>query len=169
MHSNDRQIAVEVLSILHLHRDMRICLRYLAALVAVVAAGLVSPASAQAASGLKVSEAVIQSLTAQAIVPSWATNTIGNASAIGIGVIGAKDGNYNVPNKYDYVLPVNMYTHDRFGWNTTGGFYTGPNYCTWQLRSDDHGVTWYRQYPDLGSGVHLIGANTSYIVTSYSC
>jgi hypothetical protein len=82
-------------------------------------------------------------------------------------VIGQKDGVYNEPGKYDYVLPKNEMTHSRYGWDTSGGWYTGPGYCTYQLRSDDHGATFKLQSPDLGPGLHLIGSTTSYAVRSY--
>lgn len=101
-------------------------------------------------------------------LPSWATNTIGNASGVGFGVIDDRDGQYNRGN-YDEILGFELWTHEYYRWVTTAGWYTGPGYCTAQMRSDDRGATWYRQYPDLGAGQHFIGARTSYFVTAYRC
>jgi hypothetical protein len=131
----------------------------------------VASAPAQAAPAPSARAAAQAALAAEVIdinLPSYVTNTVFNVSDIGIGVIGKKDGVYNVPGKYDYVLPVDMMSYSRFGWNTTGGWYNGPGYCSAQLRSDDHGVTW-RSQDDLGPGVHLIGATTSYAVWAYPC
>ncbi len=100
---------------------------------------------------------------------SYVTNSVGNSSIIAVGVIGQKDGVYKVPGKYDERLQPQMWSHSQFGWNTTGGWYTGPGYCTAQMRSDDHGKTWRDQLPDLGPGVHLIGPNTSYALYAYPC
>ncbi|MDR7274713.1 hypothetical protein [Catenuloplanes atrovinosus] len=102
-------------------------------------------------------------------LPSYVTNSVGNSSIIAVGVIGQKDGVYKVPGKYDERLQPQMWSHSQFGWNTTGGWYTGPGYCTAQMRSDDHGKTWRDQLPDLGPGVHLIGPNTSYALYAYPC
>ena len=101
-------------------------------------------------------------------LPSWATNTVGNASEVGFGVIDDRDGRYN-HGTYDEILGFELFTHEYFRWVTTAGWYTGPGYCTAQTRSDDRGATWYRQYPDLGAGQHFIGARTSYFVLAYRC
>jgi hypothetical protein len=111
-----------------------------------------------------------KSLTASPAVSAVAsyTNFITNAWSGGLGVIHVKDGTYT-HGTYDALLPPNNNTVDAFGWSTTAGWYAGPGYCTSQLRSDDRGNTWYWQLPDLGSGQHFIGANTSYVVFPYRC
>ncbi|SEF04028.1 hypothetical protein SAMN05216489_09857 [Streptomyces sp. 3213] len=96
------------------------------------------------------------------------TNYIGNASGIGLGVMHIKDGVYT-QGSYDAVLPANEWTNQAFGWANAAGWYTGPGYCTEQLRSDDGGVTWTRQLPDLGPGQHFIGSATDYDVLMYHC
>jgi hypothetical protein len=98
---------------------------------------------------------------------NW-TNFISNGWTADIGVIHVKDGSYTLGN-YDARLPSGDDTVDTFGWSTTAGWYTGPGFCTSQLRSDDRGATWSQQLPDLGSGQHFIGANTSYILVVHSC
>lgn len=101
-------------------------------------------------------------------LPSWATNSIRNASEVGFGVIDDRDGSY-VHGQYDAILRFELWTHEYFRWITTAGWYTGPGYCTVQLRSEDRGATWESQDPPLGQGQHFIGARTSYIVTAYRC
>lgn len=92
----------------------------------------------------------------------------GSSSNVGLGVIHVRDGNYTFGN-YDEVLQVGTDTNLAFGWATTAGWYTGPGYCTQQLRSDDGGHSFTRQSPDLGPGQHFIGSNTIYIVNAYRC
>jgi hypothetical protein len=86
----------------------------------------------------------------------------------GLGVIHYSYGPHRY-GSYDAILPGWAATYGEFGWSTTAGWYTGPGYCTVQLRSDDDGLHWARQYPDLGSGQHFIGAHTSYEVEPYRC
>lgn len=111
-----------------------------------------------------------QSIAASLTVPAAATftNFISNGWNRAIGVIHVKDGSYT-HGTYDAALPAGDDTFDTFGWSTTAGWYTGPGFCTAQLRSNDGGNTWSQQVPDLGSGQHFIGANTSYIVVPYNC
>ena len=78
-------------------------------------------------------------------LPSWATNTVGNASEVGFGVIDDRDGHYN-HGSYDEILRFELFTDSYFGWVTTAGWYTGP-----------------------GAGQHFIGARTSYFVLAYRC
>jgi hypothetical protein len=96
------------------------------------------------------------------------TNFISNAWTGGnLGVIHVKDGSYT-HGTYDAPLPPLDDTFDTLGWSTTAGWYTGPGFCTAQLRSDDGGNTFVQQ-DNLGSGQHFIGANTSYIVRPFKC
>lgn len=111
-------------------------------------------------------ESVAANLTVHPAVVSW-TNFISNGWTGGLGVIHVKDGAYT-HGSYDALLPAHKDTVDAFEWSTTAGWYTGPGYCTLQLRSDNGGA-WVQQSPDLGSGQHFIGAYTSYIVVPYAC
>lgn len=96
------------------------------------------------------------------------TNYIGNDSLLGLGVMHIQDGVYT-QGSYDAVLPADSYTNGVFGWANAAGWYLGPGYCSAQLRSDDGGVTWHPQNPNLGPGQHFIGSTTDYVVAMYRC
>ncbi|MEU8821752.1 hypothetical protein [Actinoplanes sp. NPDC048796] len=148
-------------------RIKRLTLLALPLTVAMFAAppAVAAPPKATASS---LAHAALRKAQAAPNLPSYVTNSVGNASIIAVGVIGKKDGVYNVPGKYDERLQPDQWSHKAFGWNTTGGWYTGPGYCTAQQRSDDRGRTWQDQ-PDLGPGVHLIGPTTIYAIYAYPC
>jgi hypothetical protein len=85
-------------------------------------------------------------------------------SQVAVGVIHLKDYNYG-HGTYDVTIAANISTFD-VGWQETAGWYTGPNYCTQQYRSD-FGGPFHRQEPDLGPGIHYIGPDTSYDIYVY--
>lgn len=138
----------------------------------VTAVGTTSASAAGHGSAASYSPATIavspQVAAAAQAAAAAGTNYIGNASGIGLGVMHIHDGVYG-QGLYDVVLPANEWTDQAFGWANAAGWYTGPGYCTEQLRSDDGGVTWTRQLPDLGSGQHFIGSTTDYDVVMYHC
>ena len=98
-------------------------------------------------------------------LPSYVTNTIGNRGGTGSVAIGVFPRGSSAT--YTHLVRPDGYSHRDLGWNAVGGWYTGPGYCTYQLRSDNKGQTWDWQKPDLGEGRHAIGATTSYIVSAY--
>ncbi|MBG0563910.1 hypothetical protein [Actinoplanes aureus] len=94
------------------------------------------------------------------------TNWIMNDNLTG-GRLGVIRNRNAPPARYDALLPNNQYTDRNLRWNTAGGWYTGPGYCTRQWRLDSPDGTLYRQWPNLGPGRHLIGTTTSYQVSMY--
>ncbi|MEU4338794.1 hypothetical protein AB0F59_29770 [Micromonospora lupini] len=139
----------------------------------VLSAGLASAAPADPGTSTRMSkqaaEAAALSFMALHSPASSAAagNRIGNAWGGGLGVIHVRDGKYT-HGTYDAVLPYNQWSNELFGWGTTAGWYTGAGYCSMQWRSDG-GDQFYRQLPDLGSGQHFIGLETSYVVSIYDC
>jgi hypothetical protein len=134
------------------------------------------PAVASASAGSQISTAVgaraatvdaALAAARPAAVAATTRNFIWNVSDIGIGVIHVRDGSYQ-HGTYDSILPSGAFTDQYLGWPGTGGWYTGPGYCTQQWRAED-GVNFSPQLPDLGPGQHFIGAHTSYIVNAYHC
>ncbi|MBG0563858.1 hypothetical protein [Actinoplanes aureus] len=103
--------------------------------------------------------------TLNTAVAAGATNFIYNEPEANLpfGVIHLRDYNYAKGN-YDIALPPGESTLQ--WWGTTAGWYTAPGYCTQQYRSD-HGGPFHRQTPDLGPGIHYIGAYTTYAVYMY--
>lgn len=111
-----------------------------------------------------------ESMMASPVVPAAVgpcgdnSNLISNGGSISLGVI--RPG--STTKTYDALLPADGDScHAPLNWHNVGGWYVGTGYCTVQLRSDDGGVSYRRQLPDLGPGQHRISTATSYIVRPY--
>ncbi|MEU4425955.1 hypothetical protein AB0F81_35500 [Actinoplanes sp. NPDC024001] len=115
--------------------------------------------------GALLSTAGVQQITAQAAHAAPYTNYIHNDSATGgrLGIIINRNSTAN----YDALLPDVQNTYDYFNLRTVAGWYTGPGYCSRQWRKDFPNSPFYRQWPNLGPGRHLIGSTTTYIVSTY--
>jgi hypothetical protein len=66
------------------------------------------------------------------------------------------------------LLPFGQRTDtSRLSWNTAAGWLTGDGWCTVQFRKNSGSPDIVRQLPDLGSGPHYIGKDTTYFVYPY--
>lgn len=142
-------------------------LKRIAALALPIALALSVPAPAAAAPTVYTAaqvQAMFQ-LRDGVVLPDYVANSIGNRMGTGSVAIGVFPRNSNA--NYTQRLQPGDYTHSAFGWTKVGGWYTGPGYCTYQMRSDDKGRSWRYQKPDLGAGRHPIGATTSYLISAY--